>query len=276
MMETGVRSQESGEKPGSAAPGGFDVLFLFLLWFTLSLLCVRGLVFFSETKITAETATKTSATKIATKKIEHPLVQFVMQTKKHRDALPALFIALFTAFASAVVLAPLTEEFLFRYMLQGWLHTKCSAPLAVVAASLFFASLHGGRPSAHNSDVLMYVILGNCVANFLTLCLGGIYLCNKYRLPLPLVLGLTRKYVCSDLFWGIAYFFSIGIVVLALSSTLRSFFPDTVTDPIPLFFFALVLGFLFQKTGRLLPSIALHASLNGFSYAALVVQAMFL
>ncbi|MBI1901723.1 MAG: CPBP family intramembrane metalloprotease [Planctomycetia bacterium] len=35
--------------------------------------------------------------------------------------------------------------------------------------------------------------------------------------------------------------------------------------PIPLFFFALVLGFLYQRTGSLWPSIVLHAVLNGTS-----------
>lgn len=37
------------------------------------------------------------------------------------------------------------------------------------------------------------------------------------------------------------------------------------TDPIPLFFFALVLGYLYRQTHRLWPCIVLHAMLNGTS-----------
>jgi membrane protease YdiL (CAAX protease family) len=40
-------------------------------------------------------------------------------------------------------------------------------------------------------------------------------------------------------------------------------------DPIPLFFFALVLGYLYQRTRRILPCVVVHFLLNSCSLAAL-------
>jgi len=36
-------------------------------------------------------------------------------------------------------------------------------------------------------------------------------------------------------------------------------------DPIPLFLFGIVLGYLYQRTHRLLPSIVAHMTFNAFS-----------
>ena len=41
-------------------------------------------------------------------------------------------------------------------------------------------------------------------------------------------------------------------------------------DPIPLFFLAVVLGYLYAKTHRLLPSIVVHMALNGLSMLMLL------
>ncbi|MBL8829768.1 MAG: CPBP family intramembrane metalloprotease [Planctomycetaceae bacterium] len=43
-------------------------------------------------------------------------------------------------------------------------------------------------------------------------------------------------------------------------------------DPVPLFFLALVLGYLYQQTHRIWPSIVLHALLNGTSLLALLAS----
>lgn len=42
--------------------------------------------------------------------------------------------------------------------------------------------------------------------------------------------------------------------------------------PIPLFFFALLLGFLFQRTGRITPSVVVHLLLNSFTSLLLLLQ----
>jgi membrane protease YdiL (CAAX protease family) len=43
----------------------------------------------------------------------------------------------------------------------------------------------------------------------------------------------------------------------------------TGLDPIPLFVLGLALGYLYQRTHRILPCIVLHALFNGFSLGIL-------
>ena len=43
-------------------------------------------------------------------------------------------------------------------------------------------------------------------------------------------------------------------------------------DPIPLFFLSLALGFIYQRTHRIVPCIVVHMMLNGFSMVLLAVQ----
>lgn len=127
---------------------------------------------------------------------QHPIIEVLS-----RERTP-LVLAL--AGLSAVVVAPLAEEFFFRVLLQGWLESariptvdveaESEEPIdpaprgtAIVATALVFALLHLGHGAA----------------------------------------------------------------------------------PIPLFFFALALGYLYQRTHRLLPSVTVHFCLNAFSFVVL-------
>lgn len=124
---------------------------------------------------------------------QHPIVEVL---RRHPSSLLYLLSGI-----SAVVIAPLAEEMLFRGVLQGWLETiggdeQVSADAtrgqrvnngAIVASAAVFAAMHIGHGAA----------------------------------------------------------------------------------PIPLFFFALVLGYLYERTHRLTASITLHFCLNASSFAAL-------
>jgi len=50
----------------------------------------------------------------------------------------------------AVILAPLTEELLYRVIIQGWLETRLSPWIAILFVSIWFAAIHSneGRPDA--------------------------------------------------------------------------------------------------------------------------------
>lgn len=45
-------------------------------------------------------------------------------------------------------------------------------------------------------------------------------------------------------------------------------------DPVPLFFLAIVLGFLYQRTHRLLPSLVLHAYFNAIGMTLVTVEVL--
>ena len=50
--------------------------------------------------------------------------------------------------------------------------------------------------------------------------------------------------------------------ILVLFAKIRSLAPAVVVDPLPIFLLALVLGTLYYRTHRILPSIVLHAAFN--------------
>ena len=125
-------------------------------------------------------------------KEQHPIIE-----ELRRQPSPLLYAL---AGLSAVLVAPLAEEFLFRVLLQGWLESvrlptnepatsgeHRPRPSAIVVTSILFASMHIGHGAA----------------------------------------------------------------------------------PVPLFFLALALGYLYQRTHRLLPSVTVHFCLNACSFAAL-------
>ncbi|OYW12836.1 MAG: hypothetical protein B7Z55_17910, partial [Planctomycetales bacterium 12-60-4] len=68
---------------------------------------------------------------------QHSLLRLLGETLDPR------VIALLTF--TAVVVAPFSEELLFRVTLQGWLTARIGSTWAVPAVSVFFAAIHGWR-----------------------------------------------------------------------------------------------------------------------------------
>lgn len=142
----------------------------------------------------------------------HPMIQDVMKQPN------AVIIAL--AFVSAVVVAPICEEVIFRLLLQGWLEKwedrmlgwrVASAPVAEAAAD-----------STGEAATLAP--------------------------PRPPVVGLAGPY---------------GALPILASSTMFAWAHlGHSTDPFPLFVLALFLGFVYQRTHRILPCIVAHATFN--------------
>lgn len=86
----------------------------------------------------------------------HPLVDLLMA-----DRSPA---TLAIVFVSAVVAAPIAEEFFFRRVLQGWLETRLpwsDAAAAVVASAACFAAAHAGQGLAYVPLFLLGLVLGH-------------------------------------------------------------------------------------------------------------------
>ncbi|HQU45872.1 MAG TPA: CPBP family intramembrane metalloprotease [Pirellulales bacterium] len=110
---------------------------------------------------------------------------------------------------SAVAVAPLAEEFLFRMLLQGWLESvRTTESRDTVSAGADVAWESRPRRSAMIVTSLVFALLH---------------------------LGHGA-------------------------------------DAVPLFFFALVLGYLYQQTHRLLPSVTLHFCLNASSFIGLCLS----
>src|SRR5262249_51163868 len=123
---------------------------------------------------------------------------------------------------SAVIVAPLSEEFFFRSLLQGWFE-KIELTFAQNPNPIIPANDATGESPIDSTDLSSS---GNkCPHGILNLPLGS----------LPIL--------ASSLLFSLTHF-------------------GQGAAPIPLFVLALVLGFLYQRTHRLLPSSVVHFLLN--------------
>ena len=161
-------------------------------------------------------------------KSEHPLLELLKENPAPR------FFAL-SAF-SAVLVAPLIEEFVFRVLLQGWIERFCG-PARRSPANRVWGMVgsrrrfSGFRPWDRKSSVLVR-------------CRPAEYGSNKARHAELSADCHQLRAVCPD------------------ASSARG-------RPIPLFLFAVVLGYLFATTRRILPCIVTHAPLNAVSLSGL-------
>lgn len=161
---------------------------------------------------------------------EHPLLEALKEKKD-----PAtIAIVTFTA----VVAAPLVEEFFFRVLLQGWLEK--------------LDVLHKQKPHARiveepqESAEPVIEIVGEPSA-------------------------VAEKSAAATGLGGLP----LGGVPILISSVLFALVHlGHGAAPIPLFVFALVLGYLYQKTHRIWPSLVAHYALNALSMANLFLAPM--
>ncbi len=184
--------------------------------------------------------------------------------------------------AVAVVVAPIAEEFLFRLLLQGWLNDlgwryrrqlptlgRCARGVGpVILVALVFSMMHfrvTSRPLA--PETMLYLLAGSALAGVATVVLGLLWLRLSHRVTLA-DLGVVRERFWADVKVGGLTFVAVAPLLYCLLEVLTSWMPDYVSsDPIVLFPFTLLLGLLFLRTGRLVPSIALHMALNATSMA---------
>lgn len=257
---------------------GFDVFLLFCFHLLIVLSTVSAVTEWAgvhpSTKPEAQTPQDVQTTGDVSKKeaVKHPISQLIRQSRT-----PSVFLI---AFFSAVLAAPLTEEFFYRLLLQGWLE-KASATarhvdpalrfifppgvFSVTMASVIFALNHAGPRRELDADYLFYSLLGLGIGNLLALTFSIVFLvvvrkakCRDF--------GIIPKRILWDFLLAVALFLPTVLPVLYLNAILSGLFPQSVVDPVPLLLFALILGTIFYRTGRLLPCVFLHVFLNGFSF----------
>lgn len=168
---------------------------------------------------------------------KHPLIEFVTEIIDSKHPLIELlkknpepgFFA--TAAFAAVIVAPVVEEFLFRVLLQGWLERLFAFKREPTEAFVF-----GGRNLGPNVTEIS---------------------AEPTNLNDSLV---TARDTASQPRWA-------AIIVSSFFFALSHW--SHGPDPIPLFVFALGLGYLYQRTNRIAPCIVLHLLLNLCSLVAL-------
>jgi membrane protease YdiL (CAAX protease family) len=170
---------------------------------------------------------------------QHPLIQMVSKNPNE--------MILAVAFLAAVMVAPICEEIMFRLLLQGWLEKWEDARLGwratpqpeLPATQVRTSGEAGGWQVGGEGDVG-----GELIAS------------NEFQLeeaPIHGLFGLPHGWLpilVSSLLFALAHF-GVG------------------PDPIPLFLLALVLGYTYQRTHRIVPCMLAHALFNSLTLVAL-------
>jgi membrane protease YdiL (CAAX protease family) len=160
----------------------------------------------------------------------HPLINLVQG-----HASPLLFLL---AFAAAVLVAPVCEELLFRLLLQGWLEKWEDRRLGWRNKTM------SDEQEMAEEDVP-----------------DSVPSASDIRLSSPSMDQPPRAGLANLPFgW-------LPIVVSALLFAMAHI--GYGPEPVPLFLFALILGYVYQRTHRIVPCVVTHALFNGTSLFAL-------
>jgi len=183
---------------------------------------------------------------------------------------------------SAIIVAPVAEEFLFRVVLQGWLESLehrwrrrmptlrrllPRACLPIALTSFLFAMMHfrlAGPPI--DKSYLLLIMAGSSAATLLTAVLALVLLRRRTGATAA-DFGWSPGKIRGDAWLGLSAFAAVAAPIYAAQYDLHLLLPTYLApDPFALFLFALALGTLFYRTHRIVPAIVLHVSLNGTSF----------
>lgn len=182
---------------------------------------------------------------------KHPLVQQLEEN--HSPEMLAL------GFAMAVIAAPLFEEFTFRCLLQGWLERREDEVLGYLPTQRLpteeeLAQLSDGETSVSVATAEIQSIEALPSDETTTVQVAPID--DNQRPERGWLLGLPHGWtpiLISGVAFGLAH---VGHGVA----------------PVSLVLFGIVLGYLYQRTHRLLPSITAHLVFNAYSMLLLWLQ----
>jgi membrane protease YdiL (CAAX protease family) len=212
---------------------------------------------------------------VAASDTSHPLVVLLRSDRT--------LVSLALGLASGVLVAPIAEEIMFRLLLQGWLEAAerrwrrqwpglrrvIRGLIPVVITSLIFAALHfRSAGEAVNPRWLLHALVRGMASSVLTV--GFAVALVRLRVGATAAdLGFSRARFWSDVRLGLLAFVAVAIPVYLAQLVLTAILPESLApDPITMVFFAVVLGLLYHRTHRIVPSIALHMALNATSLAA--------
>ncbi len=179
----------------------------------------------------------------------HPLINMMMENATVTAYLLGCF--------SAVLAAPLAEEFLFRVILQGWLQ---SIEFSRAHAFWIWGASEELRASSVEVEPTLFPIENDQVLP----AAQGVPVdtnVNPFFVPRSSVVStgntasLWPVFIAGTLF-GLAHY-GYGL------------------SYIPLTFMGIVLGLLFRATGSIIPSLIVHVTLNAFSMFALGVSILY-
>ena len=172
---------------------------------------------------------------------EHPLI-------KSFRANPSLEFFIVCVFAAGIV-APMVEEFICRVLIQGWLERVFAAKS--IKHALFPETLRDEQPflPPEAGDVIPITPDAGLPAEE-----GSVAATDEGTLDLnPSRSPSSMPFIISALLFAVMHW-------------------GHGADPIPLFVLALGLGYLYQRTHRILPCVVLHFLVNAVALAMLALS----
>lgn len=187
--------------------------------------------------------------------------------------------AMLLAVVLAVVVAPLSEELIFRVVLQGGIESvlfrRLRVPrglrvgLPVVFPALVFAALHWNTAGEKYSLEFYIAILGGLAVGAIASVLFALGWLTLVRRASWSDLGIVPAAWKNDFLLGLLSFCAGAVPVYAVQLTLAAVLPRHIApDPVGIFVFALIWGYLYRQTHRLGPSLVSHMMLNAVSLTA--------
>ncbi|MBA2115157.1 CPBP family intramembrane glutamic endopeptidase [Bremerella alba] len=175
---------------------------------------------------------------------EHELINMLIESPTPGIIIPVL--------VSAVLVAPITEEFAFRLLLQGWLEDVFTGRLFSVSEILIGrqgrpANVQIGR-SSEQRFAAESELESESSQPLETANAEPAYPSRPSLMVFPIFI--------SSIIFALLHFGQGGA-------------------PIPLFFLALGLGYVYQKRRTMTPSLVVHMMLNGQSMVLLILQIFF-
>jgi membrane protease YdiL (CAAX protease family) len=185
---------------------------------------------------------------------------------------------------SAVVVAPIVEEFFFRVLLQGWLEAgqrrlRPQMPTLgrlvpgalgpILLTALLFARVHFRVDTPMlPASFLTLILAADGAAKLVAMTFAVVLLRAGFGATVA-DLGWVRERFLADVGLGLLAFAAVAAPIYAAFLLLGNLvLPKYLApDPFVLFPFALVLGILYHRTHRIVPAIVLHMSLNATSLA---------
>ena len=248
---------------------GLDVALLLIISLLLPFLVLRAA--HAWFPVPAVDAAQKAAAPIET---GHPLGRVLAES---RSVWPLLLGA-----AIAIVIAPIVEELLFRLLLQGWLESLerrlrrrlhlprrllGAAPIAIVAT--LFALIHYRIPEPRQElSTILYSFNVWAIASLLTIVVLVCWL-KFLAKATPVDLGVDRQKLQGDFRLGLVVMFLVLVPTFlaraAVFSAFPSFSENPWADPLFLLPLAATLGFLYYRTHRIVPAVALHMAFNAVS-----------
>ncbi len=170
---------------------------------------------------------------------QHPLVEMLRESPDSSLFVTSVFVA--------VLVAPVAEEFFFRVLLQGWLE-KSTTSLAQLFKTMPQVKYANGIRSRASEPHVVEMGAGRDASS----TSDEVYLAEVVEEPPP---PYWPMFVSAAVFALLHY--SHG------------------PDPIPLFFLAIGLGYLYRQTHRIMPCITVHFLLNALSMTMLWLELTF-